>query len=278
MQAIIITAYKNEKQLLRLVNYFRDFQIYIHIDLKSDIDTSIFSSFNNVKVIKQYSIGWGTINHIKAIIQLMRMALNDKKCEYIHIISGQDMPVRSLKDFHSFFPSKKIYMEYFDVSDLNNKFKRRYSKGTISSNLNQKSKFTKLLNFIYGMLHKKRENIGEFKRIYKGLIWMSMPREVGEYILNYIEKNEFLKELNHVIIPEEFIFQTIILNSKFRGQVVNNNLRYNDWSKKRNGSFPAILDETDYKKIINGNYFFARKIDSEISKKLINLFEKRINF
>lgn len=48
-----------------------------------------------------------------------------------------------------------------------------------------------------------------------------------------------------------------------------------DWSQ-RNGSMPAYLDDTDYVKIKNSNCFFARKLDTNISKKLIELLEKNI--
>lgn len=77
----------------------------------------------------------------------------------------------------------------------------------------------------------------------------------------------------HTLIPEEFFFQTIIMNSPYKENVVEKNLRYTDWSGK-NGSRPSFLDETDYEKIIKSGDFFARKIDSNISDKLLKKIER----
>lgn len=57
------------------------------------------------------------------------------------------------------------------------------------------------------------------------------------------------------------------MNSKFAKNVVTDNLRYTDWTR-RNGSRPAYLDMTDYDKIKESEAFFARKFDSDISKEL----------
>lgn len=49
--------------------------------------------------------------------------------------------------------------------------------------------------------------IGEFTNIYKGVIWSSLPYEQVSYVLSYIDAHpEFLTDLKHTIIPEEFFF------------------------------------------------------------------------
>ena len=97
-----------------------------------------------------------------------------------------------------------------------------------------------------------------------------MPKDALQYVLDYYQSNKSLKkDLKHCIIPEEFLFQTILMNSKFKKNVVNGNRRYTDWSN-RNGSKPAYLDISDYKKIIDTNDIWIRKVDSKISKELLN--------
>ena len=58
------------------------------------------------------------------------------------------------------------------------------------------------------------------------------------------------------------------MNSNFRYQVNNNNLRYIDWSNRK-GNSPAILDLSDYIKIIKSESFFARKFDYPVSQHLV---------
>ena len=106
------------------------------------------------------------------------------------------------------------------------------------------------------------------------MVWCSMPRRAAEYALKFCEENPvFLKTLKHVAISEEFFFQSIFMTSDFRKFVVNDNLRYTDWTE-RYGSSPAFLDETDYESIIESECIFARKVDTEISKELIKKVNK----
>lgn len=58
----------------------------------------------------------------------------------------------------------------------------------------------------------------------------------------------------------------------WKNHCIQNNYRYMQW-EKRNGSYPAILDESDEKKIKAGDYFFMRKVRMPISEKLVELFE-----
>jgi hypothetical protein len=104
-----------------------------------------------------------------------------------------------------------------------------------------------------------------------------MPIAVVNYIIQYSnDYPSFMKSLKHTLIPEEFFFQTILMNSPYKNRIVNDNLRYTDWTE-RNGSIPAYLDISDYLKIENSGAFFARKVDESISKELIELVSQKIS-
>ena len=282
MQAILISAYKDTDYLKRLINFFdKDFEILVHLDKKSKIDPQDIQINSNVHVFKKYTINWGSINHLKAILFLLQETLRiDKNISYIHIISGGDIPVRKLSEFKKFENSNIIYMEHTKVIDLNSPvINRRYKYGNRMPNKDARKRYVRLVNKIYELTHKPKSNIGKFRynQLYKGLIWLSIPKEVAMYVINYEKQNNFLADLKYVTVPEELYFQTILENSYFKPYIASNNLVFNDWSKPRNGSLPAILDETDYDDIVHGPYFFARKIDKKISRKLIDKISKEIN-
>lgn len=282
-QAIVITAYKNFEQLKKLVDKLIDsFNIYIHIDLKSkSIQKSEIKYLEKIGciVIKRYSINWGGYNHLNAIIDLLEIAIKDESNGYFHIISGEDFPVRDSKCIIDYFEKNKnnIYMSVQKVSEDIKRIKYRYRYLFPTDIINYKTRFGKLKWAITVALQKivlfKRCNIGKFNEdeIYKGLVYISIYKEALEYVLNYIKSDKnYLNDLKTCFIAEEFFFQTIIMNSKYKDRVVYKNLRYVDWTQK-NGSKPAILDEGDYDKIINGEYIFMRKIGScsnELLKKL----------
>lgn len=281
MQAVVISAYKDTKYLQRLINFFqKEFKVIIHIDKKSNININDLKFNSNVSIYKRYKINWGSYNHLLAILFCLRKVIENPKIKYIHIISGGDIPVKNIKEFKKFETSKLIFMEHFKVSELNDpNIKKRYEYGTRFSNFDSRKKAIKIVNKFYQMTHKPKKEIGRFNesQLYKGLIWMSLPKDALKYVLEYSEKNKVLDSLKNVLIPEEFYFQTILMNSNYRKNVASNNITYNYWSKERHGSLPAILDESDFLQIKNGDYYFARKIDPYISRELVKIISEKIN-
>lgn len=69
-------------------------------------------------------------------------------------------------------------------------------------------------------------------------------------------------------MPDYIYFQTILFNSPYLKNIINDNLRYIDWTYRR-GSRPSYLDMSDYNKLITSNKIFARKFN-ENSQVLIN--------
>jgi hypothetical protein len=63
------------------------------------------------------------------------------------------------------------------------------------------------------------------------------------------------------------------MNSPLKNNVVNDNLRFIVW-EKRNGNFPANLDETDYPALAETSAFFARKFEYPVSETLREKIER----
>lgn len=273
MQALLVTAYKNEEQLIKLLSSaYGKFRIYVHIDNKSNIDPqSIQTVLPGTKIIKLYEVNWGSLNHLKAIMELLKIAIEDHN-EYYHIISGQDIIVRKLDDFDFFKDNEKIYMSFIGEDVFNDVIWKRLHYWIVTSNSVMRNpydgKVNRAINRIQDIFRLYRTSIGNFREVYKGVVWCSFPFDAAEYVLNYYKENKGLKEFDHIHIPEEFFFQTVLGNSRFSNRIVPDNMRYTDWSS-RNGSCPAILDETDYNSIVESGKFFARKIDYAVSKDLI---------
>ena len=282
-QAIIITAYKNFEQLRKLVRALtNDFNIYIHIDKKTKwtkekIETlQKLASNKKCLVVSKYEINWGGYNHLNAIIDLLELAYKDGN-EYFHIITGEDYPVKSSTEIAKFGEENKdkIFMSCKKVSELGKNISDRYHYFYLTDYLDYKknAKLKKCITFLIHKLFKiKRRNIGNFteKEIYKGLVYVSLPKDAVRYVFEYINKDRnYLNDLKTCEIAEEFFFQTILMNSRFKENIVCEHLRYINWTYK-NGSNPAILDKEDYEKIKNGNYLFMRKIGKQ-SKELLKL-------
>jgi len=82
-------------------------------------------------------------------------------------------------------------------------------------------------------------------------------------------------KLKYTFAAEETYIPTVLVNSGFKEYIENSNLRYIEWEIKNN-SFPAILDDNHYLKILEANVFFARKIIRSTSQMLIDKLNRRI--
>jgi hypothetical protein len=239
-------------------------------------------------VSQEYTVNWGGNNHLKSILLLSKEALKNQDVEYIHLISGQDYPVKTPNaikniltinngtEFLSNFelPSKKYWLsenggmdriDYFNFYDL----------------LNAKVKIEGLIIKTLMIIQKK---LNLFKRsrkclppkLYGGSTWWTLTHPCLKYVIEYVDSNPcYLKRFKYTFASDEIFFQTIIMNSPFAKKVINTDLRYINWDAG-NGSSPALLDESDYDKIVDSEYIFARKLDPKISANLIRLLNKKL--
>lgn len=281
-QSLVITAYRDLSQLYDLVSELRKrFNIFIHIDLKANQANLIdrFNKLDGIYAESVYSITWGSYNHLLSVIRLLKKSQTYTFYNgFIHIISGQDIPVKSYEEFKTFFKNNdNIYITCQSQQKLSKEILNRFQTYNFFWKFNAKNYFINKLYkasvLIQRTLHISRKKIGKVQNIAKGMIWGSYPKFVIDYIINFWNQNpDFQKDLKLTYIPEEICFQSILINSKFKKNIVNNNLRYEVW-EFRNGSIPAILDKTDIKSIANSNCFFARKIDKNISYEVYDYYK-----
>lgn len=112
--------------------------------------------------------------------------------------------------------------------------------------------------------------------LYGGEAHFAFPVEVIRYMLNFIKDNpKFLNFFKHTYMPDEVIFQTLIMNSPFKNMVINNPLKYIDWSKPEAG-LPAILKEEDFDKLSNSKMLFARKFDINTDSSVLDLIDSKL--
>jgi hypothetical protein len=74
----------------------------------------------------------------------------------------------------------------------------------------------------------------------------------------------------HVDIPDEMIFQTVLVNSELAGSVVNDNLRYIDWTRVLG---PALLEARDLPALGASPKLFARKFDVSHDADVLDLID-----
>jgi hypothetical protein len=280
-QAIIITAYKNFDYLVDLSKDLSacGFYVYIHVDQKVSNENILktLNGITNVCALTKFSICWGGIKHLLAILLLMRKIYDEHDdVHYIHVISGTDCLCKSVRDFRMFFHSENALNYMKCVRDVPcDLWTRTFYRNEW---LNYKTKWgfhlTRLLASLQRLLGISRKCPNGFT-VYHGLVWVSITREYLQYILSFMETKEgkkFMGWLKWCFIPEEFFFQTILMNSPF-ANTLGQECKFALWEMKH-GTCPGILDEADYGGLTEPGIFFARKIAPQYSGRLLQMLKR----
>lgn len=265
-----MTVYKDISLINMIIQYMpNDWDVYVHIDSKSQINVSEINQ--RVYVIKKYAIKWGSINHLYAILDLLSMAMSKSyKDTYFHIITGQDFFVTPPGKFNEKLVDGKIYLDIKQSAKWYDGGKDIWRYRTLAPYIDLRKVFNRKFNRLY-MIVQRLFNL--CKRlpnypIYGGLVYCSLPYYAVEYVLNSEIAKDMLRELKYSAVGEEIFFQTVLMNSPYRENIIFNNLRYSDWSVKNS---PKLLTEEDFDKIIESGDLFCRKVGRKESSQLINL-------
>ena len=256
---------------MRLINHLKtDFDLYVHIDKRNKLN---IKSFDNVNVYKKFKTYHGGVSLVIATLFLIEEAYKNNYDRYI-FISGQDVPLKTNKEIINFFDTNKN-KEYISYESINNS-EAMYKE--MSFRLNSYN-FGKLYRLIF---HRNiRELLSNFplikrttpKNIYYGSQWWNLTNNAIKYILDYTKQNpNFLKRFNYTWGSDEFYFQSILLNSEFKNNCINDNLRYLIWGV----GTPINFQMKDYENIKNNinNNIFARKFDENFDNDIINKLYK----
>ena len=278
--AHIIMAHKNPAQLSRLTKSLRhpNFDIYIHIDAKVPIHQfeEILTNHAEVFFIKERSTcNWGGFSLFKGIIECLKQVLNTGiEYDYINLISGQDYPVKTADEIFNFLKAKKgtIFISFEDSS--NSEWWRtathRYERYHLTDfNFTGKYALQWLLNKITPI-----RKFPDSMKLYGGnkSCWWTLTNESAVYIVNKLKNRPDLYNfLKFCWGTDEFIIPTLIMNSELKNKVINDNLRYIDWSE--GNAHPKILLSSDYNMIKDSNMLFARKFDSVIDDNILNMID-----
>ena len=266
MHAMIITAYRDPAGLKRMVGALaRHALCYVHADARSEITQAQVDELNameNVRAIRRYAVNWGSILHLQALLDLCRMALEDERVTHLHLISAQDFPIVSHKAFEAFFEGDaRVHMQVIRTGDFP-ELEHRYRHYHAMHLINYRDMSDRVQTLV-GRIDRFQDALHVRRRLelpYKGLVWMSMPREAARFVLEDKRSKKLLRRLRWTYIPEEFFFQNAFDGSPF--EVSQENLRFSLWDEPARG-LPALLDTGDMPAICASGCLFARKVNPD---------------
>jgi hypothetical protein len=275
--AILMLAHKNLGQLDRLLNRLtKDFDVYLHLDKKWDVDVHHFEKYGNVFLTERYTINWGSYQQVQADAALFKMAFK-KDYDYYLLISGQDLPIKSNMEIAAFLEKNKDYSfvdyEAFPKKQWEKDFKGGKTRVVYYYGFDFKKNFVGLLAKKGLALIRYFQKKTGFERklqplqYYGGWNWVNLNRAAMTHIVNYIDNHpEFLKSFKYTLCGDEVWIQTVLMNSD--NKVKNTELRYTDWRGCLENPKTLVMDHLDEMK--ESDALFARKFDDAIDAEVID--------
>ncbi|MES2389752.1 MAG: beta-1,6-N-acetylglucosaminyltransferase [Bacteroidota bacterium] len=248
---------QTERLVARLAHPNADF--YIHVDAKSDIEK--FARLRDMEnvffVSKRVKVWWAAWSQVEATLNGFReIASSGREYDFVNFLTAQDYPLKSIEEIHLFLAGNKgtAFMHALPVETEWQEALPRFTRyHLIEFQFRYRYKIQRFLNRILPA-----------RRLPAGLVpmgrsaYFTIPLEHVKYVLEYMDRHPSVRRFFLFTWgPDEFIFQTILCSSPFGKQVVNDNLRYIDWSG--GGANPKVLSLEDAPVLMKSGKLFARK-------------------
>jgi|SRR5665647_344609 len=277
-----ILAYKEPDRVARLVNRVQTDSDYVSIHFDTLIGVKKFKEWKsfieikcpnkNINIVSEFRCKWGSIGSVDTYLSAMGYF---EKYDYDYFIplSGDCYPIKSPEDIKKELSGKNVaFMEFFKLPS------KAWWKGGLSR-----------INYLHYFLPRASYpyvRICRIPRLKKGLPYNLEPygghggfclpkRHVG-YILQFVKDNPGLRKFfKHTFAPDEMFFETILLNSHFKSEVVNECKKYSDFSDKR--PHPKNLTIADFEILKKSGKFFARKFQTGESNDILDIIDQEID-
>lgn len=278
--AFLIIAHSNEDNLINLIKSI-DFEyndIFIHIDKKwKDCDFEKIKESAKYSPItfseKRLSVKWGSVSQVKTEMLLLELALQSGEYQYMHLLSGQDLCIKSPLELHNFFEandgrefllfaggewqqSAQDRVKYFHLNIGRSSFKAKLNRIYI------------IMQRILHVNRLKKSNL-TFRG---GSNWASITDNFAQYLVS--NKKQIVKTFSHCFCPDEMYKHTYAFNSQFKDNIYKlntseknddsdtniylANMRIIDWVRGN----PYLFTEDDFEYIKSSPCMFVRKVSS----------------
>lgn len=279
--AVLIAVHNDPAVLKRLVYAldYEKFDIYIHVDKKSDISLYRFDEYDlknaSLIVVKnRVKVYWGDISQVYAFLIMCREAL--KRGDYCRFItlSGNDYPLK---------PNEEIYSV---LSDMDKEFimgnKETAEWKYTDYFFKPLGIFGKVLTRVLRFLHIKRKplevNLREID-VYFAPSWYALSDGCIKYIISEIDSHkEYMRFFRRTFGPDELLVPTVLFNSYiYHPRALKDGFpegtHYNEKPAIHYINYEPVVQvfrEEDFDKLISSGKLFTRKVRSGVSDSLMD--------
>ena len=282
--AYLVMAHQDWSLLSRLLQCIDDSRnaVFVHVDRKASFPyQEIYRPEKaSCTYIPRRMVSWGGFSVVDAELALLEAAAA-QGYDYYHLISGQDLPLKSQDEIHAFFDGQDTGNSYVGFSPEDD-----YDR-TAAERLGQFHFLQEIIGrdadsgagflFRAERLSLKIQRKLKVDRVagipfssYKGSNWFSINHELAQYVLS--RKKDIRNYFRYSSCSDELFLQSIVQDSPFRDKVVPDMLREIDWKRGR----PYTYRKEDFPLLTESDRLFARKFSTEIDPVIIDMICARV--
>lgn len=268
--AYVISAYKLPGQVARLVRRLAapGTSFVVHVDRNSPRHVAAameagVRDLRDVRFLPRHRCYWGGFGHVRASLKGVEDLLARRvDFDYVVLLTGQDYPLRRADEIAaaleaaagmSFMSSWPLPRPGWDGRDGLDRVERWHYVGP-------------------GGLHisvPRRRALDIPVR--GGSPYWCLARPAVEHVQATVRaRPEIVRFFEHAYIPDELFFQTVLGASPYTASIVDDNLRYIDWSAT---PAPKILTMDDLPALLASGKLFARKFDETVDAEVLDALD-----
>jgi hypothetical protein len=263
-----ILACKEPEQVARLVNRIQTDSDFIYIHFDTMIGKKRFQEWKNlieekcpnknITIVSEFRCKYGSFGLVDSTLSAIKFYEN-VDYDYFIVLSGDSYPIKSLEILRNELTRRNsTFMEFFEIP-YEGWFQGGLHRLKYSYYFLPKKKYPYVWTF---RLPRIRKGLPCGLKPYGGYGSFCLQKRHASYLLQFAEKNPIvIKFFKRVWAPDEFFYQTILLNSPLKSSIINYSIMYVDFSEGT--SHAKVLTKDDLESIRKSGRFFARKFSMD---------------
>lgn len=276
--AYLIRAHHRPRQLARLIARLRTptARFFVHVNARTPEETyaemrDAVPGASDVRWLPRVRTYYGGFSLVRATLVGVDEILREEPLPgHTVLLSGQDYPLRPAAEIERFFEDRRglSFLEHFQLPVADRWPGENGGLDRIRGfYLERFSYRTRLLRVPF-----VRRRFPAGLTPYGGSAWCALATNA------LVELGRFAKEspgalafFRHVKIADEIVVPTILMNSRVRDSVVNEDVHYVHWP---GGAHPETLTRQDLDRLLASGKLFARKFDVDADEEILDLLDR----
>lgn len=281
--AFLLLAHNKYNQLSTLIRLLDNerIDIYLHIDKRSPKYVVPQTHYSKIFQIPSIRTNWGGYSLVECELRLLEEALKNEEYTFIHLLSGQDLPIKPIDEILSYFDSHKQFNFVFfnkpeGSKDNCDRVKYYYPFQDIKP---RGRSFWSISQRIFVCIQKlfRIDRTKRYEGTFKsGSQWWSIKTGLARYIVS--ERPLIYKLFKYTMCDEMFV-QTLVYNSEYYNTLFIKE-EFDQHSNQRKIEFingrPHVWTMDDIDEIKNSDLLFCRKFDEMIDSEIIDEIVKMV--